>query len=741
MQDTLVRAHELHVKGQFSQAEGLYRAILAREADSIGALQGLGALAYQQGRPADAAGFFTQLVALQPKNPHFRATLGELLRLLGRPDEAVAHLRGALAADPALPGAWNSMGLVALHERRYEDAERAYREAIRLDPGCAPAYNNLAQVLVARGSHAKAAEALRVALRLDPNNPVALANLAQVLCDMGDAGLLDEAEACCRRALALAGRYGQALDNLGTVLALRGRYGEAMECYQQSASLDPHRPAPHVLAGRLLQQLGKYDEAARCFATARPLEPNRAQYDANVGRLWLDRRNYDAAERHFRLALALEVDFAEAHHGLGLALLGQGRLGEAETALRHALRTGPAAAGSWIALARLQAERGELEQSCKSIREALALRPRMAEAYCRLATNLQGRVGEGEVDAMRQLLGEQQVSGHTRAWLHFSLAAVMDARESHGEAAALLETANSLQAAAAAAAGEGYDPDEHSRFIDRVAATFTAELAARPKSWVEPDPRPVFVVGLPRSGTTLVEQILASHPQVHGAGELPDVFQVLQALPQLVGNGSLDPFQALLELSPAAARGAARRYLRRLETLAPPTASRVVDKMPDNIQLLGLIAVLWPGARVIVCVRDLRDIAVSCWQTCFETIRWAYDPDHIARRLADHERILAHWKRCRPLEWIEVRYEDLVGDLEAQARRMIDYIGLEWDPACLEFHSTRRTVRTASVTQVRQPIYTRSVGKWRQYEPFLGSLFRALAARGVALPEAGLYHR
>ncbi len=299
------------------------------------------------------------------------------------------------------------------------------------------------------------------------------------------------------------------------------------------------------------------------------------------------------------------------------------------------------------------------------------------------------------------------------------------------EAAEHFEAANGLQAAFWAAKGQSFDPDQYSRMIDRVIATFSPDVLARGRGEGDPDPRPVFVIGLPRSGTTLVEQILASHSQVHGAGELHDAIRLFRALPELVGKPGGDAFEIVRNLGPDSARAAARKYLAKLDRLAPPTARRVVDKMPDNFVLLGLIALLWPEARVIVCSRNLRDIALSCWQTWFAANPWTNAWEHIARRLADHERLLAHWKQTKPLDWLDVAYEELVCDLEGHARGLIAFLGLDWEPACLEFHTTRRVVRTASQIQVREPIHTRSVGRWRRYESALQPFFDAWRRIGV----------
>jgi Sulfotransferase family len=322
-----------------------------------------------------------------------------------------------------------------------------------------------------------------------------------------------------------------------------------------------------------------------------------------------------------------------------------------------------------------------------------------------------------------------------RAGLGFALGAVFDARGLYAQAAEQFEAANALKSAVRAAKGQSFDPDWYSRSIDRIIATFTPELLARGRGWGDRDPRPVFVVGLPRSGTTLVEQILASHSQVHGAGELHNMLNLFNGLPQLTGRPGIDAFEAVSTLGPDAARAVARRYVATLDRLAPVAATRVVDKMPDNFITLGLIALLLPEARVIVCRRDLRDVALSCWQTPFGTNPWTTQWDHIARRIADHERLLAHWKRVKPVAWLDVGYEALVRDVEGHARRMIAFLGLEWEAGCLEFHKTRRLVKTASQLQVREPIHAHSVGRWRRYESTLQPLFEALERCGLAVQD------
>jgi Sulfotransferase family len=309
----------------------------------------------------------------------------------------------------------------------------------------------------------------------------------------------------------------------------------------------------------------------------------------------------------------------------------------------------------------------------------------------------------------------------------------MHRQELFDRAALHYDAANLHQSAGKFSRGLAYDPDDHAQFIDGIIACYTREFLAERLDWGIVDPRPVFVVGFPRSGTTLTEQILASHRQIHGAGELHDINNISRSLNENIGIPWASPLETARLLQPNSAKAAARRYLDRLDQVAAKAATRVVDKMPDNLNHLGLIAVLLPEARVILCRRDPRDIALSCWQTGFRACPWNNDWDYIARRLADYQHILSHWQQHWPLATFDLSYEELVPDLERHARLLIGFVGLDWDPACLNFHSNPRVVRTPSRVQVRQPIHSRSVGRWRLYEASLKPMFQAFERYAVEL--------
>ena len=246
-------------------------------------------------------------------------------------------------------------------------------------------------------------------------------------------------------------------------------------------------------------------------------------------------------------------------------------------------------------------------------------------------------------------------------------------------------------------------------------------------------PRPIFVVGMPRSGSTLTEQILASHSAIHGAGELLFLNRTFTKLHDVLGMEDTEPFSALKSVGPDGLKASADVYLREIGA-RNADAPFVVDKMPDNVNLLGWIHLIFPNAKVIHCRRDLRDIALSCWQTCFGSIRWANSWGEIARRLIDYLRVVEHWKTLGCIDWLDFPYESVIEDPEGYARSLIEYVGLEWEPNCLKFHETRRQIRTASLSQVREPIYKTSVAKWRNYEREMAPFLEEMARLGWSGP-------
>jgi hypothetical protein len=421
--------------------------------------------------------------------------------------------------------------------------------------------------------------------------------------------------------------------------------------------------------------------------------------------------------------VGLEPDRAGAHNGLGWALQEGDRPAEAEQHFRTALRLGPELPGAHLNLGGLHEERGNLEEAETCFRAAIRAQPAHALAHARLATLRRGKLPDADRAAIEERLADPQLDDTVRSHLLFALAQVFDGQGEFARAADYLRRANALQGQRATTRHRSYSREEHERFVERVVNTFDSNFLARRRETGHHTRRPVFVFGLPRSGTTLVEQVLASHSRVFGGGELRLVRRTFEAIPAALGRTSA-PLDCVADLDARAIRLLADEHLKRLADLDGGRSDRVVDKMPDNYLYLGLITVLFPNAVLIHCRRDLRDVAVSCWMTDFRSIRWANDPEHIASRFQQYRRLMDHWRALVPMH--EVRYEAMVSDQEGVTRSLLAACGLEWEPACLDFHRTRRQVRTASLTQVRQPLYRQSVARWKNYESALAELFAGL---------------
>jgi tetratricopeptide (TPR) repeat protein len=728
--DDLSTALRYHRRGQLQLAARHYQTILAASPDHPEALHLLGVLAHQVGNPSRAIELIGRAIQLQPGVATFYANLGEVHRVLGQLGDAAGCCRMALQVQPESPDTINCLGLVLLAQGQTEGAIGHFREALRLRPNFPLACNNLGNALRLAGDEKAALEHFRQAVQLDPNLAEGHSNLGQLLLEHKH---LDEALAHLREAVRLRPDFAEAHSNLGNVLREMSRPEEALASYLVALRLSPALGMIHNNIAQALQEAGRLEEAITWYQRALQLEPGSARIHCNLASLLMEQEKYEEAVGRYEVARQVDPSHAPTLNGLGWARHEQGRYDEALTLYQEAIRLDPGLSAAHCNLGTVREELSDFAGAEASFRAALQHDVRLPGALACLATMLRSKLPDADLAAMQALLNDPYLSPGQHGTLHFGLAQVFDAREDFTSAATHLEQANRIAVLEWNKRGQGYDPAKHTQFVNHVMDVFTPVFFDKHCQAGHDTGRPVFIVGLPRSGTTLTEQVLASHSGAFGAGELRfgrDGFEMLAE-----GGDEEKIFAALGTLDAATINRIAGAHLSRLVELSP-TADRVVDKMPDNYLYLGLLAALFPKAKFIHCRRDLRDIAVSCWMTNFRHIRWANDPDHIAARLAEHQRIMAHWKRALPVPVLEVDYEETVADLEGVARRLVDWCGLEWEAGCLAFHESKRPVRTASVRQVRQPIYKRSVARWKHYEKALGSLFDALEPlqAGAELP-------
>jgi tetratricopeptide (TPR) repeat protein len=713
----------MHRAGQWASAAQLYQKVLARQEENADALHLLGVLHHQQGNHLMAVERISHAVALRPNVAEFHANLAEAYRALGQYARAAGCCRAALRLWPDYPEALCNLGL-ALHGLGHEsEAVDHFRRALRLRPEFPGAHNNLGIALRAMGQLNEAVTHFRRALELEPANALTQTNLGQLLLDLGQP---EEALSHCCEAVRLQPDMAALHHNLGNTLRNLGRLAEARAAYLEALRLDPNLALAHAHLGLVLQRQGQLDDALPWLQLAVELEPANALFWEYLAEWHGEREEHGQAIPCWERVLALAPERAAAHLSLGWALQEEGRLAEAGAYYRSAARLDPGSAGARLNLGGLHEEEGQLAEAEAAFREALRLQPSYALPHARLATLLRGKLPAADRTALEKRLDDPQLTAGFRARLLFGLAHVLDGCGDFARAADCLAPANALTLGLARGRRD-YVPAEHAQFVAHLARVFDEGFFARVSGAGLDTRRPVFIFGLPRSGTTLVEQVLASHPHVHGAGELRLARQTLEALPAVLGRAD-GPLDCVPDLDAAAIRKLAGRHLDALRLVDGGRAQRIVDKMPDNYMYLGLLAALFPQAVFIHCRRDLRDVAVSCWMTDFRSIRWANHPQHIATRFQEYQRLMDHWRSVLPVPLHEVNYEETVTDLEGVARRLLSACGLEWDPVCLEFHHTTRPVRTASVAQVRQPVYKKSVARWKNYENALADLFANLPA-------------
>ena len=660
-----------------------------------------------------------------------------------RLSEAEAQSRGLLQRHPHTGMLWKILSVALV--RQGKDALQALQRTTELMPEDGEAHRNLGAAFYDRGQWAEALASLQQALALQPNEVGTLVDAANAMRQLGRPA---EAIPIYERALHLDPPQPEARNNLGNAYLELRQFREAARCYQRAleskpgdaqilcnlgfaqsalgqweAALKSFRLAlaqnPDLVdalngLGNALRDLGERRQAAPLFRRAIELEPRRADSHANLGAVLFEIRRVDEAVASFTQALALMPDYAPAHLGLALAFRQQRRPEAAEASCQAALRIDPNYVEAVSLLGELRADRGQFAEAEVQFHRAIDINPEYAPAYSSLATHRRMTSEDrtwlnGALSLAAKRLPLTQEIG-----LQYALGKYFDDTRQYDQAFTHYRQANE----SSKRAGSAYDRGQLTQRVEQIIRSFDAAFMQQVGSLPTGAELPLFIVGMPRSGTSLTEQILASHPAVHGAGEL------------VYWHGAYDAFrQAEVDHRAAAdlIPGLASAYLERLQQLGGD-ASRVVDKMPANFWYLGLLHAAFPRARILHMQRHPFDTCLSIhFQNFFNIGAYAHDLADLAHFYSEYLRVMHHWRSVLPpTTLLDIPYEALVGDPEAWARRMLEFVGLPWDPRCLDFHQTDRVVITASKWQVRQKISTSSVGRWRNYEQHIGPL-RALS--------------
>ncbi|GBC61686.1 hypothetical protein DENIS_2648 [Desulfonema ishimotonii] len=638
----------------------------------------------------------------------------------GQTDQAGPMYEQVLKAHPDHADALHLLGVIAYQKAEYGRSESLIRRAIDQNSEIAFYHSNLGNSLKKLGQTDEAETCYRKALALNPQYAEAWYNLGSVLKDQGKA---DEAIICFRKSLEIKPDYHEAYSNMANALKALGKTDEALACFRNALAVSPEYSEAYCNMGNLLKDLGRLDEAIDAYKKALEIRPDYPEVCNNMGNAYKDIGRFELAVRSYHKAITLRPGYTQALNNLGNILNDQGHLDRAITYYRKALAVDPSCEWSVAGEAKVLMKQGDFEGAYQRILPFIRSGTDnydIAVTYAQLADRFDHY--REAIAHLKQIVLKHADNVDLQRQLHFNLGRLYDKLKEYDAAFGHFFQANELRP-------KRFDVRAHENGVSALISAYSPGFQHRLPRAVNRSEIPVFIVGMPRSGTSLVEQIVASHPQVHGAGELSDIAYMVRDFSKLLKTS--DPYpKSLGLLTERMADILAQNHLRRLRRLSR-TADRITDKMPQNFFHLGLLSLMFPKARVIHCVRNPLDTALSVYFQNFSGgLTYSFDMKAIAVYYQQYRRMMAHWKSVLDIPILDVRYEALIEDQERLSREMIDFLGLAWDDRCLTFHKTRRSVSTASFQQVREPIYRGSMERWRNYEKHIGPLIEAIGAEG-----------
>jgi len=643
----------------------------------------------------------------------------------GDSEEAESICRRALPTHGRDPNILCLLGEVCLRQRRPQEARNLFNEVLRRVGEFPRALEGMGLALLADQQAAEACSYLSRAASALPQRTLTRVAWARAL---AEAGRARESDRVMKEALALDPRQA-ALNRAEQALA-EGRMDEAEKTLRQLLRGDPDDVKALRMLGGIAIEASRFRAAERMLRRAVELEPGFVRGWNELANLYMKQDRYEQALESVERALAIDPRLVHSWVTRGNILTRAQRHEESLEAYRHALELSPRSAGALSGLGHVLKTIGRQQDSIEAYRKCIRAHPGFGEAYWSLANLKTFHFDEDEVKVMQEMVQRQELPDEPRVNFHLSLGKHFENQGDYDRAFDHYEQGNELRRR-----HEVYDPVQTQVVHDRIIEVFSRDFLAERSGWGDPDPAPILVVGLPRSGSTLIEQILASHSQVEGTMELPDLSRTIAELTRRA-PGKMEYPEAARILDGTGARELGRKYLdatRRYRSDRP----YFIDKMPNNFANLGFLQLVLPNAKVIDARRHPLDSCLGSYkQLFFKGQSFTYDQFELGHYYLEYRRMMEHWHAVLPGKILEVRYEDMVAEQEAQTRRLLSFLGLPWEEGCLRFYETERAVNTASSEQVRQPIYNSSVNFWRNYEGHLGELIETLEPLLLELPPA-----
>jgi tetratricopeptide (TPR) repeat protein len=715
-QSILTNASRLAHIGRFQEAELLADKLLAMEADNTDALVLKAMLIGQKNKLSQSEKLIRRALKLKPGSPDYHCNLALILGKANKHQEAIKEYLIAISLNPKLSQAYYNLGILYRASKSYRKAVDAFRNAISLKNDYAQAYNALGNTYRDIDDTKNAILSFKTALSYNPNLVNAQAQLGFLLYTQD---FIDEAELHLQKAVKLDPKYPRLLYILGCILLEQSKTPKAIELLS-NAILTDETPDSYIQLGHALRKLGVYEKAIETYLSALNRFPENVDLLFGLGLTMQASRKQHAAADYFRKVLVIDAENTKALTSLATSLTLMGKTDDAIKYCRKALTIDKDNINAASIMSRIHAYSGNTVDAYKYIKPHLRAGTRdanLALAFANLSKKLARQ--QEAVSLLEELIvSDNQLSLNLYRTILFTLGRLHDDIGNYDLAFEYYKKANSR-------ADEKHDYVEHTKIIKTLIDFHkNAYMENRPMSRQNSE-LPVFIVGMPRSGTSLVEQILSSHSQVYGAGELLDITNMAENLQNILNSPTPYPFCMEYLTTPILDR-LANKHLKKLSGY-DPFALRVTDKLPGNYLHLGFIEQLFPSALIIHCKRNPIDTCLSCYFTDFTGSHpYSYNLEDLAHYYNDYDKLMQHWKSLLKLPILDIYYEDLVLNFESTAKRLLASCGLQWESGCMNFYNSRRFVHTASFDQVSQNIYNRSVNRWKNYQQYLRPLIDIL---------------
>lgn len=643
-----------------------------------------------------------------------------------RPLRAEEICRDFLLLNPASLRHMRLLSHALMRQGRLREAQSEAEKAMQLAPELPYIYEDLGSIHALKHDYAEAVPLFRKAIRLDPNAALAHKKLGQALAAMGESGAANEhIEAFFER-----DRDAEKIA-LGAEHLKEGRGDQAIATLREVLRQNPNSvDAMRFLAVAYWQEKNLPADAQAWLRRAVALAPDFLGAWLTLGAVTLDFNKEQEAIAAYRQAARIAPSDPRPWSGLGSAFARAGDTEQSAQAYQKAVELQPSSANLHMSLAHSLKTLGQQEAAVASYRRAIKERPQFGEAYWSMANLKVFRFEDQELEAMREQLDKAELSTSEEVHFRFALAKAMEDQGAYDEAWHYYDTGNRRQRLTVQ-----HDPLEMETRHEDIMEVFTQAFIEASEGHGDPSSAPIFVVGLPRSGSTLVEQILSSHSMVEGTSELPFVSKVAASVGRYRSDGQQFP-QALTLLRRLDWRGYGQTYLEAAVDVRLTDRPIFTDKMPNNFPFVGLIHLILPNAKIINARRHPLDTCLGCYKQLFAKGQtFTYDLEDLVHYYSRYHVMMKHWQQVLPGKVLDVHLEETVDDVEGQVRRILEHCELPFEEACVRFHETKRSVRTASSEQVRQPISEEGIGRWRHYERHLDWVRESLEPIIDELPE------